>query len=172
MKEDSGRYQLSPLSESHAIQFSGWRYPAPYDCYDAPNWSEMIRQQWAICDPVKRAGQFTALILPSRPDQLVGFVRLDPKRVPGTLVVSCGLRPDKCGVGLGGVLVAQAASQSVEQQRPIGLFVRKFNARAIHLYRTCGFTEAAPPEPTAMIWMVRNPKTTQEGGELDHESRF
>lgn len=151
---------FTPLTETDAREVVAWRYPPPYDCYDSPPWDDVVEQGWAIGDPVKRATEFSALR--SRAGELLGFLRLRLVGEPQVVLLSCGLRPDRCGHGLGQLLVAHAVERSAAEHpgAALALDVRPFNARAIRLYTNRGFVPQPGPEhpPTGrkpLLRMVR-----------------
>ena len=149
---------LDVLSERDARAVARWRYPPPYDCYDAPPWSRMQREGWALCDGETRRAQFRAL----RPVTATasgtwcdpaGYVRFRPAE--DRLVLHLGLRPDLCGQGVARaflpLVVAEARSRA--RDGSVTLQVRAFNGRAITAYRRVGFrlvdTDGTPDDAPA-----------------------
>lgn len=149
---------FGPFTELDAHEVTSWRYPPPYDCYDSPPWDEVVAQGWAIGDPAKRATEFSALR--SGTGELIGFLRLRLAGRPTVVLISCGLHPDRCGRGLGRLLVQRAIDQTAAEHPGVALAldVRPFNARAIRLYTTFGFApqlERTAAGPMPLIRMVR-----------------
>lgn len=125
-----------PLSLADALEICSWRYPAPYDVYDMPDWSAVCRQNWGIASEETRREEFYAV---TENEKLTGFFRF--QRRGDALTVGLGLCPDACGRGLGGPLMALIAR---EARRRFGhgtliLIVRSFNRRAIACYRRAGW---------------------------------
>ncbi len=150
----------------HALQVTAWRYPAPYECYDSPPWEQVCQEGWAICDPKKRDTQFTAVVSGEDRRSLVGFYRLRIDGQPPTVVLSCGLRPDCCGQGLGQTMVNHALERASDQFPgiPVSLLVRPFNARAIRLYGRLGFEAVAHDDSAPMYQMTRQPNDGKQSG--------
>ncbi len=160
--------RLDELTEADAHAIARWRYPSPYDCYDAPSWEQMGREGWALCDDQTRRTQFLALrpdsaggtdaAEPAEPGELAGFVRFRP--AGESLALHLGLRPELCGHGLGAVfldLVLAEARRRASGQ-PVTLQVRRFNARAIAAYRRAGFRLVTPAETPRSPAVERDPQ--------------
>ena len=147
--------RLDELTEPQARAVARWRYPSPYDCYDFPPWEQMADEGWAICDPCTRVAQFRALRLEPTPGDatapapdLAGYVRFRP--VEGSIALHLGMRPDLCGRGLGRTFLELVVPEARRRAagRPVVLDVRRFNTRAIRLYRHVGFALVGGRSPT------------------------
>lgn len=111
-----------------------WRYPAPYDFYDAAadpeDYSEFVT-------PEKWPAEFQKAL---RGGELVGFYSLWLSG--GGAEIALGLRPDLTGRGLGEPFV-RACVRDVDAKLPTGshlkLGVAAFNQRAISVYERVGF---------------------------------
>lgn len=145
--------KIESMTTDKARELAGWRYPAPYDCYDFPEWSQMEAQRWAITRP-ERHREFRAL---SREGHLAGWFWL--RRQDDRVFFSCGLRPDECGHGVGaelmGIVVDQCAMRFPGEV--VVLAVRPFNERARKLYARAGFRQMASPSADGHIVMRRSP---------------
>lgn len=144
--------RLGDLSLDDALAIARWRYPAPYDCYDAPAWEQMEREGWALCDAGTRGAQFLAARDAGGRDPavLAGYVRFRP--AGGSLVLHLGLRPDLCGRGLGAAFLDLVIAEAGRRAGgvPVTLQVRRFNARAIAVYRRAGFRMLNAGQPVAI----------------------
>ena len=138
-KQGTFVYRALSLDDARAI--ASWRYPAPYDCYDCPPWAQMVEQDWALCDPDRRAAQFVGLFDPADQAGPIGFYRLRAFPEEARTILGCGLRPDSCGHGIGVTLVQRAVDDATTRWpgSPVELEVRPFNDRAIRLYTNLGF---------------------------------
>lgn len=127
------------LSEPDAQEVCTWRYPAPYDVYNCPEWTIVNAQGWAIADPQRRAAEFFAVSASCGNPELLGFFRLQPCR--GFTMIGLGLRPDVCGQGFGNALMTLIIRTAQKQcdALPLRLQVRTFNQRAIRCYAQAGF---------------------------------
>ncbi len=147
---------FAPLTEADARQIAGWHYPPPYDEYDMPDWETVVRQNWGIADPARRAAEFTGLYTAG---QLIGYYRLQPLS-ESTALLGLGLRPDCCGQGLGTRLLPRVFChiRACGWQR-LELEVRRQNQRALRCYARCGFTVQGEPYRRSVLgtdcWMIR-----------------
>lgn len=142
-----------PMTVDRARELASWRYPAPYDCYDFPEWGQMEVQGWAITRPERHA-EFRALY---REGRLAGWYWL--RRQDNRVVFSCGLRPDQCGHGIGRDLMAIALGHCANDfpGEVIELTVRPFNERARRAYARAGFQRVANASAEGYIVMRRLP---------------
>ena len=126
------------MTQADAVEVSGWRYPPPYDFYDATADAGDLAE---LLDPELRAGNY--LVALDRGGAVVGFAQLVADG--GTVDVGLGLRPDLTGRGLGaGFLEAVLAeARSRHAPRRFTLSVAAFNQRAIVVYERAGFAEVA-----------------------------
>jgi ribosomal-protein-alanine N-acetyltransferase len=127
-------YRFEPMSDRQAHAVADWRYPPPYDFYDAGadpgDLSELL-------DSAQREGRYYAVL--SDPGGLVGFFAF---RDEGDAVeVGLGLRPDLTGRRLGLSFLLAGLEFAREQYAPARflLTVAAFNQRAIHVYERAGF---------------------------------
>lgn len=113
-----------------------WRYPAPYDIYNEPDWDEVVRRGWEIADAEARREEFLSL---KADGVLAGFVHLN--RQEDCVMLGVGLRPDLCGQGLGAQVMALACAEAAKRCPgvPLRLEVRTFNDRARKCYEKAGF---------------------------------
>lgn len=138
---------FGPMDEAAARAVLGWRYPPPYDLYNA--------------DPAGVGEGLATLLDPANAcfaardadGALVGYCCFGPEaRVPGgdygeagLTDLGLGLRPDLTGRGLGAAFVAAATTFGRERlgARRYRLTVAAFNQRAIRVYARAGFREVA-----------------------------
>jgi len=137
------RFTIRAFTEADADAIAGWRYPPPYDVYDAsqdPSVDDEMRDpdrwgaSWFAVDDVESG-------------QLAGFLELvasESESAAGIQVeteVGLGLRPDLTGRGLGADLVDAALGFSHERWHPstFALDVFPWNERAIRCYEHAGF---------------------------------
>ncbi|MEL4506226.1 GNAT family N-acetyltransferase [Luteococcus sp. H138] len=113
-----------------------WKYPAPYDFYDATADMEDYEE---FITPAQWPDRFWQV---HHGDDIVGFFTADT-RDDGRCVISLGLRPDLTGGGRGLAFMHAALALLEEEglaQRPVMLSVAAFNQRAIKVYEAVGFT--------------------------------
>lgn len=130
-------WMLSPLTEEQGQLICTWRYPAPYDIYNWPDWPSMVADHYEYADPLIRMQQYIAAC--DGKGRLVGFAQLFP--LEGWTRLGLGLHPELCGQGLGRSFV-QAVVQATKQKAPsnqIDLEVLTWNVRAIRTYKAAGF---------------------------------
>lgn len=129
--------QILPMSHVHAGRITGWRYPAPYDCYDMTEADPDL-----LADP---ASGFFALV---EGDEVIGFRSFGADgRVPGgsyddtALDTGGGLRPDLTGRGLGRTAIATGLEFGRERFSPAAfrVTVASFNQRALRTVEPLGF---------------------------------
>jgi [ribosomal protein S18]-alanine N-acetyltransferase len=152
-------FRLVPLTEAHAREICGWRYPPPYDIYNWQPWELLVSRQEELGDPYIRETQFRAIL--DRDEQLCGFAQLFP--IVGVTRLGLGMRPDLCGQGLGTSFV-RAIAEYARKTNPgneIDLEVLTWNERALRTYRQAGFvvtdtyvrgTPSGPGEFHCMVW--------------------
>lgn len=125
------------LTEQQAELICSWRYLAPYDLFNWPNWSVMQQEAMDFGDPEIRMQQYIAIL--DKQDHFVGYAQLFP--LEGVTRLGIGLRPDLCGKGYGHLLVRTIAEEA-RRRKPhheIDLEVLTWNARAIASYAKSGF---------------------------------
>ncbi|MEK3884869.1 GNAT family N-acetyltransferase [Paenibacillus sp. PL2-23] len=128
---------IEPLSELHAAELCRWRYEAPYDVYNWPDWTDMKKDGIEFGDPVLRVQQYRSVLDPS--GELVGYAQLFP--LGDVVRLGLGLRPGLCGRGLGERLVRTIAQEALRSSHgaQIDLEVFVWNSRAIRAYEKAGF---------------------------------
>src|ERR1700759_4424081 len=82
------------MTQADAVEVSGWRYPPPYDFYDATADAGDLAE---LLHPELRGGSYLAAVDSS--GAVVGFAQLVADRA--SVDVGLGLRPDLTGQGLG-----------------------------------------------------------------------
>lgn len=128
---------LDAFMARDAREVCSWRYPAPYDIYNEPDWDEVVRLGWEMADPAARREEFRSL---KADGVLAGFVHLH--RQADCVMLGMGLRPDLCGLGLGAHAMALALAEAARRYPgvPLRLEVRTFNDRARKCYEKAGFS--------------------------------
>lgn len=133
------------LTAERARLIADWRYPPPYDFYDASADEEDLREL------LDRASPYYAAL--DERDELVGFFCFkQTAQVPAGLTagayadadaldVGLGMRPDLTGRGLGLAFVAAGLAFARQTFAPASfrLTVATFNRRAIAVYARAGF---------------------------------
>ena len=128
---------VAPLTRDHAVDICGWRYPAPYDCYDM---SEADPDELLLPEL-----GFHALVAG---DRLIGFRSFGPDgQVPGwdyddtALDTGGALRPQLVGRGLGRHAIATGLAYGRAEFAPqaFRVTVASFNARALRTVEGLGF---------------------------------
>ena len=129
-------FYVMPLSQDLALEIATeWKYPAPYDFYDATadpeDYAELVSEE-------ARGDHFFAVI---RNGALMGYFCVFPTGT--SLELGLGMKPSYTGQGNG-----RAFYQTIEdylrnnyEEKIIELSVAAFNERAQHLYEQCGFKE-------------------------------
>ena len=143
-------YRVRPMSQADAEQIAGWRYPAPFDFYDADADERDLAE---LLDAASRGDSYYAVDEES--GSLVGFFQF--KRRPDAIEIGLGLRPERTGRGLGAAFL-EAGLRELRSRFGgvrIVLAVATFNERAIKVYERAGFV------PTRVYMHATN------GGEWD-----
>jgi ribosomal-protein-alanine N-acetyltransferase len=146
-------FRLEPMTAEDAADVSLWRYPAPYDRYRWPPWEQLVKDGREFADPDIRAAQY--LSVRGKNGGLAGYVQLFP--LDRAIRIGLGLRPDLCGIGLGGGVIGLAVEEAL-RRRPaaqVDLEVETWNRRAILAYKKAGFTAEDEYEKPASHGMVR-----------------
>lgn len=137
------RFTMRAFTEADADAVASWRYPAPYNVYDAredPSIGEEMR------DPSRWGASWFAAD-DAGTGELAGFLELvasESDSEAGTQVeveVGLGLRADLTGRGIGVEFVEAALGFSRERWSPrsFALDVFPWNERAIRVYERTGF---------------------------------
>lgn len=131
------RFSVRALTEHDADAIAGWRYPAPYDVYDA---SEDPSFEQGMRDP-KRWGELEFAVDDAETGELAGFLELTASADHESVEIGLGLRPDLAGRGLGPSYIEAAMAFARERWRPstFVLDVFPWNERAISAYERAGF---------------------------------
>ena len=126
------------MTQADAVEVSGWRYPPPYDFYDATADAGDLAE---LLDPELRGGNYLAAV--DRSGAVVGFAQLVADGA--TVDVGLGLRPDLTGQGLGARFLEAVLAEARSRHAPerLTLSVAAFNRRAIVVYERAGFAEVA-----------------------------
>ncbi|MBW5448669.1 GNAT family N-acetyltransferase [Cohnella sp. CFH 77786] len=130
-------FQLRPMTENDARRICEWRYPAPYERYNWPDWERMIREGREFADPDIRSSQYRSVYRGA--NEFAAYIQLFP--LDRAIRIGLGLRPDLCGAGLGAEVVRLAVREAI-RRRPeaeIDLEVETWNLRAIKAYEKAGF---------------------------------
>jgi [ribosomal protein S18]-alanine N-acetyltransferase len=135
---DELRLSFRVMTQEDAVEVSGWRYPPPYDFYDATADAGDLAE---LLDPELRGGNYLAASGVS--GDVVGFAQLVADG--GTVDVGLGLRPDLTGRGLGAGFLDAVLAEARSRHAPdrLTLSVAAFNRRAIVVYERAGFAEVA-----------------------------
>jgi ribosomal-protein-alanine N-acetyltransferase len=132
--------QIVGMTPAYAAEIAGWRYPAPYDCYDLTG-----------ADPAALADPGSGFFALADQSGLIGFRSFGPDgQVPGgaydasALDTGGGLRPDLTGRGLGRAAIAAGLEFGQEWFRPAAfrVTIAAFNVRAQRVVTALGFRPA------------------------------
>lgn len=128
---------LANFTENYAKQICNWKYDNDYSIYDFPEWSKIVKQNWAIAIETKRQNQFVAVI--NELGDLCGYIRFIKDNE--CVLIGLGLKPSLCGQGLGDNFMALLKNECKRRydDAKIVLEVRSFNQRAIRCYKKAGF---------------------------------
>ena len=127
-------FVIRPMSDASAQAIAGWRYPKPYDFYNAvpddPDLADLLSADF-------RRGRYFEV--DDAAGDLVGFFEFKHEVTP--LEIGLGLRPDLTGHGLG-LSFVQAGMDFAREEfgaTSLSLAVTTFNARARKVYERAGF---------------------------------
>jgi len=129
-----GGLDIAPMRQDEAEEISEWRYPAPYDFYDA---DADHRDLAELLDPMQRGDKYFSAR--DAAGELIGYFGLvHSEHVVG---IGLGLRPDLTGRGLGQPYLESGLDFARERfgARHFRLSVAVFNERAITVYERAGF---------------------------------
>ena len=127
-------WTIRPMSDTSAQAVAAWRYPPPYDFYNAdpddPDLADLLSADF-------RRGRYYEVV--DDAGDLVGFFEF--KRELDPLEIGLGLRPDLTGHGLGVdfVRLGMDFARSEFGATTVVLAVATFNTRAITVYERAGF---------------------------------
>ena len=128
------RFTIRPMSQESAEAIVAWRYPPPYDFYNAvpddPDLADLL-------DAAFRKGRYYDTV--DERGELVGFFQFTRDVEPPE--IGLGLRPDLTGQGLGLAFVQAGMAFAREHfgATDLSLAVTTFNRRAIAVYERAGF---------------------------------
>ncbi|WP_303324088.1 GNAT family N-acetyltransferase [Actinomyces radicidentis] len=129
--------RISPFTEDDARAVCAWRYPAPYDVYDHPDFAVAAAEGWAIARAETRATQCRAVRAAER---LISYSRLF--HPDGHDLLGLGMEPSVCGRGRGSAFVRLVLTDATARaDGPVQLKVRSFNQRALAVYERVGCRE-------------------------------
>jgi [ribosomal protein S18]-alanine N-acetyltransferase len=129
--------RIVPMTSAYAAEIAGWRYPAPYDCYDMTG-----------ADPDVLASPESGFFALTDETGLIGFRSFGADgQVPGgeyddsALDTGGGLRPDLTGKGIGreAILTGLEFGQRSFRPRAFRVTIATFNVRAQRVIEALGF---------------------------------
>ena len=132
---------IAPMTAEYAADILSWRYPAPYDCYNAAGGDPGY-----YLDPAN--GVFAVL----SGGELIGFRSFGPDgRVAGgayddsALDTGGGLRPELTGRGHGRAVITAGLEFGRQRFAPdaFRVTVASFNTRALRVVASLGFEPAS-----------------------------
>ncbi|MDH4112733.1 MAG: GNAT family N-acetyltransferase [Actinomycetota bacterium] len=133
------RFRIRSFTALDADDVAGWRYPAPYDAYDATEDSSMDDE---MRDP-RRWGESWFAADDAQTGRLAGFLEFAVIRTEDVaeVKIGLGLRPDLTGHGVGTSFVEEALAFARSRWAPesFALDVFPWNERAIRCYERAGF---------------------------------
>jgi ribosomal-protein-alanine N-acetyltransferase len=139
--------QIEEMTQALAAELTGWRYPAPYDCYDMTG-----------ADPAALAAPDSGFFALTDETGLIGFRSFGADgQVPGgtydasALDTGGGLRPDLTGRGRGRDAIAAGLEFGRQRFGPetFRITVAAFNIRALRVVAALGFRPAGSFRGTA-----------------------
>jgi ribosomal-protein-alanine N-acetyltransferase len=130
-------YMIRPMSDDAAHAIAGWKYPPPYNFYDAIDDPEDLDE---LLNPDRRRGRYFEAV--DAAGVLVGF--FEYKREVKPLEIGLGMRPDLTGRGLGldFVRAGMYFARTEFGAKSLSLAVAIFNERARTVYERAGFRPA------------------------------
>lgn len=153
---------VHPLEPPHALDILGWRYPPPYDVYNARPENHQA-ELWHLLNP---QNAFFAIL--NRDGELEGYGSFGPDgQVPGgdyrdpALDIGMGIRPDLTGQGKGRHYARAVAWYGAQHYQPeqLRVTIAAFNQRAQRVWRSLGFkpveTFCKPNSDQGFVVMVR-----------------
>jgi [ribosomal protein S18]-alanine N-acetyltransferase len=130
-------YTIRPMSDDAARAIAGWKYPPPYNFYDAIDDPVDLAE---LLNPDRRRGRYFEVV--DGAGELAGFFEYKHEVKP--LEIGLGMRPDLTGRGLGlnFVRAGMAFAQTEFSATSLSLAVVVFNERARKVYECAGFRPA------------------------------
>lgn len=128
------RFAFRGMTPADAQVIAGWRYPPPYDFYDADADPDDLAELLSAPD-----SYFAAI---GEDGEIAGFLQI--KTEQPVAEIGLGLRPDLTGRGAGLGFVDAVLAFVRERSAPerFELSVAEFNTRAIRVYERAGFEVA------------------------------
>jgi [ribosomal protein S18]-alanine N-acetyltransferase len=122
------------MSQEDAITIATWRYPPPYDFYDADADRDDLAE---LLDPRRRDGWYFSAWADGG---LIGHAQVSVADASAN--IGLGLRPDLTGRGLGSSFLeaVMAFARAGHDPARFTLSVAAFNQRAVRVYERAGFT--------------------------------
>ena len=127
-------WTIQPMSDTSARAIAGWRYPPPYDFYNAvpgdPDLADLLSADF-------RRGRYFEVI--DVAGDLIGFFEF--KREFDPLEIGLGLHPEHTGQGWGldFIRLGMDFARTKFGATTLVLSVATFNKRAIAVYERAGF---------------------------------
>ena len=140
--EQVGDWEFRPMDEASAREIALWRYPPPYDFYNCPN-DGIEDEVRCLLNPA-----YVYRTAWDQDGELLGYAGFgEDCRVPGgdygtdALDMGGGLRPDRCGRGLGAGFWEAGLEVARRQFAPAAfrVTVAAFNQRALRVWERLGF---------------------------------
>jgi [ribosomal protein S18]-alanine N-acetyltransferase len=139
--------RIEEMTPAYAAEIAGWRYPAPYDCYDMTG-----------ADAAALAAADSGFFALTDETGLIGFRSFGADgQVPGgtydasALDTGGGLRPDLTGQGRGRDAIAAGLEFGRQRFGPTAfrMTIAAFNTRALRVVAALGFRPAESFRGTA-----------------------
>jgi len=139
--------RIEPMTSAYAVEIVGWRYPAPYDCYDMTDG-----------DPGFLTSPENGYFALTDETGLIGFRLFGADgQVPGgdyddsALDTGGGLRPDLTGKGIGreAIRTGLEFGQQRFHPRAFRVTIATFNVRAQRVIAALGFHQTGTFPATA-----------------------
>lgn len=142
MNEQSGRFRFNPLSRAEAKEVLSWRYDPPYDLYNGPDLPTdadihgLLRPELNYFAVHGESGQLIAFRCFGEDARVVGG-----DYSSDALDMGGGIRPDLCGYGIGGLVIAVAMNFAIDRFSPhrFRTTVAAFNQRALKVCKRLGY---------------------------------
>lgn len=123
------------ITEEEMRRVCTWRYEGKYRIYDLPSYEIMQKLRMGFFKPGAREN-YRAFCMDG---EVIGFTNIQEENKE--VFIGIGVRPDKCGQGLGRQILQEAyrISKSRWPEKPLYLHVRTWNQRAVNCYKKAGF---------------------------------
>ncbi|MDB5075692.1 MAG: family N-acetyltransferase [Chloroflexi bacterium] len=138
-------WHFAKLTESQAKNITAWRYPPPYDLYNAANdqeeLDELLNRDSPYYGVTNGHGGLIGFFCFNETARVPAGHRAGAYAEPGAVDLGLGMRPDLTGKGLGlpFVLAGIEFARSTFTPTLFRLTVATFNARAMRVYERAGF---------------------------------